>query len=507
MRADTKAHKTESTKKKSSMWSIFGPVLALLLCAIVLILSKFYRFTVSEARKDVREQVTSEVYANVQEAPLVLGQIMAAGNVASNMLSDKGVDYKIWSKTAKDILISNDYFYLTSIVNVDGIGVSSNSDEMISLSGYSYYKEQDEAYYKIVGVDGITGNPALVCVVPISDENGIYGYVNLYMDKSALSNMFSLDVNNSNNGLIVMKKTGDVIFKKGFSPVAVDTNLFEFLSNSEILDNHYSTVVNNTNNNEIHHYELRSDNKDYFFVSVPMGVGGWTCVYTTEIGYIDKLVDKKVSEEKNMIKSLVLLCLVTGFVVFLGYIAIRARQRQTNKALENKAETDLLTGLTNKIATERKIEEILLDESDSQHLLILFDIDNFKKINDTMGHAFGDTVLKSLGEQLSQEFRKTDVLGRTGGDEFTLLIKDLKTDEIIKKEGDKLISFFSQFKAGEYVKYSATASIGAAIYPRDGKDFASLYKAADHALYEAKKQGKNRLIYYNENLKESSKES
>ena len=137
--------------------------------------------------------------------------------------------------------------------------------------------------------------------------------------------------------------------------------------------------------------------------------------------------------------------------------------------------------------------------------MLLFDIDNFKKINDTMGHAFGDQVLKSLGEQLSMEFRKTDILGRIGGDEFAILLKDIKDDEIILKEGDKILQFFRQFKVGDYVKYSATASIGAAIYPRDGKDFQELYKSADNALYEAKKQGKNRLIYYNSDMADNVK--
>ena len=117
-----------------------------------------------------------------------------------------------------------------------------------------------------------------------------------------------------------------------------------------------------------------------------------------------------------------------------------------------------------------------------------------------MGHAFGDLVLKTLGEQLSQEFRKTDILGRLGGDEFVIFLRDIKTEDVIKMEADKILNFFKSFKVGDYVKYSATASIGVAMYPDDGKNFEELYKAADNALYEAKKQGKNRLIYYNKDM-------
>ena len=92
----------------------------------------------------------------------------------------------------------------------------------------------------------------------------------------------------------------------------------------------------------------------------------------------------------------------------------------------------------------------------------------------------------------------TDIIGRTGGDEFTIFLKSLKDDSNTLSEAQKLIAFFKDFEAGEYVKYSATASIGAAIFPADGKDFETLYKAADQALYKAKERGKNQLAFYDD---------
>ena len=131
-------------------------------------------------------------------------------------------------------------------------------------------------------------------------------------------------------------------------------------------------------------------------------------------------------------------------------------------------------------------------------MMFVLDIDNFKKINDTMGHAFGDEVLKTLGRTISSLFRVTDIIGRTGGDEFTIFLKFLKSDENTLKEARKLVQFFKDFTAGEYVKYSATASIGAAVFPENGSDFDSLYKAADKALYKAKQRGKNQLAFYDD---------
>ena len=139
-------------------------------------------------------------------------------------------------------------------------------------------------------------------------------------------------------------------------------------------------------------------------------------------------------------------------------------------------------------------------------LLFVLDVDNFKKINDTLGHAFGDEVLSSLGHQVKAMFRASDIIGRTGGDEFMILLKNLGSDEILEKEAKKLGDFFKDFQTGEYVKYAATASIGAAVFPKDGQDFESMYKAADSALYVAKKRGKSQIAFYgDENEKSEGK--
>ena len=133
---------------------------------------------------------------------------------------------------------------------------------------------------------------------------------------------------------------------------------------------------------------------------------------------------------------------------------------------------------------------------EEQALLFVLDVDNFKKINDTLGHAFGDEVLRNLGMRLRSMFRVTDIIGRIGGDEFIIFLKDIKDNAVIEREGKKIEQFFHNFEVGEYVKYSVTASVGGAVFPRDADNFEDLYKAADKAVYISKKQGKNQLSYY-----------
>ena len=190
-------------------------------------------------------------------------------------------------------------------------------------------------------------------------------------------------------------------------------------------------------------------------------------------------------------------------LIIIIYIINRVSFTKESMELQNKAETDLLTDLLNKISTENKIKEYLEAEGqDKTCMMCVLDIDNFKKINDTMGHAFGDEVLATFGKKIRSEFRVTDIIGRTGGDEFIIFLKDLKDDAVIEREAGRVAGFFKDFTVGTYTKYSPTASIGAAIFPRDGQDYESLYKAADTALYKAKKRGKNQLAFFSETTEE-----
>ena len=129
-------------------------------------------------------------------------------------------------------------------------------------------------------------------------------------------------------------------------------------------------------------------------------------------------------------------------------------------------------------------------------MIFLLDVDNFKTINDTMGHAFGDEVLSTLGEEISSIFRASDIIGRVGGDEFMIFLKGVPTREVVRKEAKKVEDFFKTFQVGENVKYAVRASIGVAVFPHEGTDFETLYKAADQGLYKAKRRGKGQLAFY-----------
>ncbi len=163
---------------------------------------------------------------------------------------------------------------------------------------------------------------------------------------------------------------------------------------------------------------------------------------------------------------------------------------KSNKMLLERSKTDSLTGLYGKAAIISHAEILLERRRSDPHSLIMLDIDSFKTINDTLGHPVGDRCLMSLATIARSSFRSNDILGRFGGDEFTILLPNtppsiaLATAERFRKNIER----------DSNPKY--TISIGVATFPQDGETVKSLLDSADKALYKSKEAGKNKVSHY-----------
>lgn len=172
-------------------------------------------------------------------------------------------------------------------------------------------------------------------------------------------------------------------------------------------------------------------------------------------------------------------------------------QKKKELALLDQAQKDQLTGLYNKTSTENHIKDFLSDSSNvGDHALIIIDIDNFKTINDTLGHLYGDIVLTRLADKLKPIFRKSDIIGRIGGDEFFVFMKNFANPEVVKEKAQEICEAFRNSYSEDEVTCNISASVGIALYPVHGTDFTTLYHNADAALYVAKNQGKNSYSVY-----------
>lgn len=185
----------------------------------------------------------------------------------------------------------------------------------------------------------------------------------------------------------------------------------------------------------------------------------------------------------------------------VGVITDIDEEKRALDDLKKRAELDALTGLYNRSETEGRIRRHLAGQPQGLCAFFVIDVDNFKKINDGMGHLLGDAVLTELAVGIKKLTRQSDVVGRIGGDEFILFLKDLSCAEIAKEKADGLLEVFRNLFRREKQPVEVTCSIGVAVFPQDGEDFPSLYHSADLALYQAKSRGKNQYAFYDPNCR------
>lgn len=176
--------------------------------------------------------------------------------------------------------------------------------------------------------------------------------------------------------------------------------------------------------------------------------------------------------------------------------------KQTKSRLQHMAHHDGLTSLPNRnlfydhldksVARARRQETIMA--------VLFTDLDNFKQINDTLGHSIGDLLLLSVAKRLTECIRESDIVARIGGDEFTIILDSINSPHDAAKVAKKILEALSTIFILEGHKVSISSSIGISLYPYDSHDKESLIKNADSAMYTAKQLGKNNYKFFNSDL-------
>jgi|GEM_PF-2728685 len=196
---------------------------------------------------------------------------------------------------------------------------------------------------------------------------------------------------------------------------------------------------------------------------------------------------------------------ITGDIKIRCYLKNIHEKKEREKALIYKSEHDTLTKLYNKEMTETLIKKYLASEQGilDKHAFFIIDIDYFKDINDSFGHAFGDKVLAEISQKIKDVFRENDIIGRIGGDEFVVLMKNIPTGEVAMAKAKQLCNAIKATYSKDNVKQELSASVGIALYPEHGKVYEGLYYRSDTALYIGKKNGRNQFTLYEKNKKEA----
>ena len=474
---------------------VFGVILAILFASFN---ANIKQETVAEYEGDL--VVASSEYATSFTASINRLQAVAESVLEVERTKDSngnGTDFK----EALGPMTKYSDAYMAILIDEDGQAYT-DSGATFAATQLPYYENIATLQNKglmFVTDDGINASSALAVKVNLDEDQN--GCVMLYypLTVTALRKLVPVQTDVDNTAFcIITDKDGKILATSGKQ------------EKYPVLENFWDEIAPKNDSNTIKKVKTRV--QSFMSGSFDVNYGGVANVVTyTPINDTNLILmvnyqkdNISAAEEKifydntSRLKWFVLIVVIFILVITAINIAQIYVSSKNTDELKDKADTDQLTGLKNKLATEREIKEYIENHPDTIGMMFIIDIDNFKKINDTMGHAFGDEVLRELGRNIGINFRVSDIIGRTGGDEFTIFLKNLKEDANTLREAQKLIYFFRHFQVGDYVKYSVTASIGAAVFPAHGADFETLYKAADSAVYKSKKRGKNQLSFYDD---------
>lgn len=174
-----------------------------------------------------------------------------------------------------------------------------------------------------------------------------------------------------------------------------------------------------------------------------------------------------------------------------------SERKRAEKEMAYQILHDHLTGLPNRLLLGQSLAESMANTPKGSGTAVIFvDLDGFKFVNDTLGHEAGDLLLQQVGQRLAASVRPGDLLGRTGGDEFMLVVNKVTEEHVAQSIAERLQAALREpFFVAQH-ELVITASMGISLYPRDGTDASALRRNADTAMYEAKQSGKDRVRFY-----------
>lgn len=478
-----------------AVWVVFLPVSVLLVMIFILL----YNFSIT-SEKAAKSVVEDELLVQTQNFSLQIHEeldIMTRMGIAfRDMFTTMSITNQKDQLKMIGALCNNSNSYMVVYCDVQGIGFTHNGINVnVKKDDLLFQKEATEQYYAYLQKESIMQTEAVVSVIPIIKNQNIDGYLLMYYSVSHIRKLFKEFIPYDDTFMLYSVDNGLVITTKGLKKEPTQNTMlikwFRQLDDTFDYDRVKEAVLNNK---EIT-FSVVMDNNSKFITCIPVGINDW---YVT-VGYEKDLYEHKLADKWFDIKRLIHYLLVMIFVflfVMIGTIAIiYLVYNKHNRKLQVAANTDLLTKLYNKITTEDKIKEYM-ENSNLGGILFILDVDNFKEINDSKGHFAGDEVLKRLGSYLREVLRDDNIMGRIGGDEFFVFIKDIENEEEQEIQTKRVYDIFRGFANSGGMVESVTFSVGCAWYPKDARNFETLFEAADQALYEAKKKGKDQLVRY-----------
>lgn len=484
-------------RKKQTQIRKYATVITIFLTAVVIGLLVFFYGIQRSVEKRSQKTMMNNVSRQSEHLKSILNlQYQYLDGIAEEI----GKSGQLLSKKNTDMLKSiakHTNLEMMALIEQDGTAHYSNG-LVKSVAHRRYYREGISGKRTLSDPldSSISGATRVVLGVPIYHGKKVIGILGGSYDVTALSCMLFEDLFEGKGCSMIVAESGEVIAFEGdtsYWNIDYRDNFFQYCNKWIIKDNVTTKKIKQDfkegKQNLVTADSKRQGTRNYYFTYMPMGINNWTICYAVP--------EQAAQQPYDFIEQyeIIFMIVFTIFVILLILYIVYENHRQ-NKELIKYAQTDALTGLYNKETTKIQTDELLLNNRQATHAFLILDMDCFKQINDVYGHAVGDIVLQKFGSLLRNTFRENDIVGRIGGDEFVIVMKNVQTKDIAMKKAGELLAITKEYEIDELKGKHISISVGISISPQDGDCYMDLYKRADQALYQAKRSGKARVCNY-----------
>lgn len=335
----------------------------------------------------------------------------------------------------------------------------------------------------------VDGKTRVILSVPIWREDEVIGVLGGSYDVGMLSHVLFEDIYDGAGYCLIVTGDGTIVSYDGdpqFRKIQPEDNFFEYYSRMKFSGGTSLQKIKEdfaAKQTGCVKFSLEDDVR--YISYAPLGLNDWVMCYVVPL--------RTAQNDYQFIQHYEVLLftgLVAAIVILLFYFfRVNTRSR---RALLRDAQEDSLTGVYNKKSAEERIESYLASgQQKGMQVLLMLDIDKFKEINDVYGHPAGDEVLRNVGALLQRQFRGDDIIGRIGGDEFIILMKNCNGEADVSHKAEELCKMFRELRIPEWPEIRLTCSMGLSFAPEHGNTYRELYRSADQALYQTKQRGRD----------------
>ena len=418
-----------------------------------------------------------------------------------NSIADKmGKSSSLLSDGNMKLLVSmaeNTDFERTALIKADGTAHYDNGAEK-NVAQRRYFQEAMQGKETLSDPleSSIDQEMRVILGVPVYQNGNVIAVLGGSYNVTALSRMLFNDVFDDSGYSLIINQNGEIIAYDGdpaYHEITYGDNFFKFYEHKKLLSDDTLKKIRldfkNEKDGTVRLQTASTSDAAQYLSYTKLGMNGWMICYVIPVADAQNSYDFIKSDESILLGIFLIL------VLLLVLYIIRTNRKQ-NEELIRTAELDGLTGAYNKRATEAYINKILTQMPDEKGTFVILDVDKFKDVNDRYGHAAGDMVLHELAKTFFRHFRKDDIIGRIGGDEFVIYMRNTESKEIASARVKNLIENVRSLPFEEMNGNHVTISVGIAFVPEAGNCYMDLYKNADTALYETKQNGRDGYHVY-----------